>query len=605
MRAIFEALGASVSWDARTFTVTGTKGSTVVTITLDAPEATVNGTYVPLAQPARLIGSRTYVPLRFVSEALGARVGWDGETATIRITDTRPTRGGTATLPVEGIYTSLLAHTPGTPDRVIRAIYGDGLLRHQPGSLQIEPALAVDMPTVSNEGRTYTFRLRKGILFHDGTEVTAKDFELALDLASYWNYGWPINNGVARSLTESYALDRYTLVLTTNEPMAHIMTTLATIPPVPSHLVRPIPIAEMPIHSFWEAPVGAGPFRIASRTETELTLERNPEFWEAKINPEVGPWLDQLRFRVVQGANARVMLLAKGELDLYDMAQPIGVPTLLTLSSWSGYEYGRMGHSYFYLNTERFPTNVPQVRRALSLAFDRQVVIDELMGGQATVPPGPIPAFHWTTDPTVQPQKTDLKQAVALLEEAGFVRNAAGLFEQDGQVLTVQLYFSTGSPLLQELGKVAQRSWAQIGVRTEVVFLDYNVMLEQHLKTGRYNVTFGGFNIAPNPTAYLESVWTARGMQLDAQGNVNGYNRTRYSNAQIDSLVAQLKQTMDPDEQRALIQQAVAVLNADAPAIWVYSSRYWDFMSKQIKGVVVRNGYGVSHPEYWYRATHP
>jgi ABC-type transport system substrate-binding protein len=603
MRAIFEALGASIAWDAQTSTVTGTKGSTVVIITLNAAEATVNGTPVSLAQPARLIGSRTYVPLRFVSEALGARVGWDGETATIRITEKHPVRGGTATLPVDGIYTSLLAYPPGTPDRVIRAIYGDGLLRHQPGSLQLEPALAVDMPTVSNDGRTYTFRLRKGITFHDGTEVTAKDFELALDLASYWSYGWPINNGVARSLTDSYAEDRYTLVLTTKEPMSHVMTLLATIPPVPSHLVRPIPIAEMPIHAFWDAPVGAGPFRFASRTETELTLERNPDFWEAKINPEVGPWLDQLRFRVVKGD--RLMLLVKGEIDLYDMAQPIGVPTLLTLSSMTGHEYVRIGHAYFYFNTQRYPTNIPQVRRALSLAFDQQIVVDEMMGGQAVVPPGPLPAFHWATDPNVPPQETDLKQAVALLEEAGFMRNAEGLFEKDGQVLTVQLYFSAGSSLLESIGQLAQWSWARIGVRTEVQFLDYDLMMEKYLKTGRYNVAFGGFTIAPNPTGYLENVWTAAGIQLDAQGNAGGYNRTRYSNPQMDSLVAQLKQTIDPEEQRPLIQQAVAMLNADAPAIWVYSNRYWDFMSRRMKGVVVRNGYGVSHPEYWWVTDQP
>lgn len=136
------------------------------------------------------------------------------------------------------------------------------------------------------------------------------------------------------------------------------------------------------------------------------------------------------------------------------------------------------------------------------------------------------------------------------------MRNAEGLFEKDGQVLTVQLLMSAGSAGLESIGELAYRSWARIGVRTEVLFRNYDVMMEEHLKPGRYNVTFGGFNIAPNPTGYLESVWTAAGMQLDAEGNVGGYNRTRYSNPQIDSLVAQLKQTIDPEEQRPLIQQA-------------------------------------------------
>lgn len=86
MRAIFEALGAQLRWDAATKTVTGTRGPRVVVLQIGSPSATVDGRDVPLDQPAELIANRTYVPLRFVSEALGARVGWDPATRTISIT---------------------------------------------------------------------------------------------------------------------------------------------------------------------------------------------------------------------------------------------------------------------------------------------------------------------------------------------------------------------------------------------------------------------------------------------------------------------------------------------------------------------------------------
>jgi len=86
LRAIFEALGAEVDWNASTQTVTGTKGSTVVQLTIGSTSPTVNGVVVPIDQPGVVIEERTMVPLRFVGESLGVTVEWDGPTSTITIT---------------------------------------------------------------------------------------------------------------------------------------------------------------------------------------------------------------------------------------------------------------------------------------------------------------------------------------------------------------------------------------------------------------------------------------------------------------------------------------------------------------------------------------
>jgi hypothetical protein len=86
VRAIFEALGATVDWDNTTRTATGTKGDTTVTIQIDSTTAYVNGTPVTLDVPAQIIDSRTMVPARFISESLGADVAWDGTTQTVYVT---------------------------------------------------------------------------------------------------------------------------------------------------------------------------------------------------------------------------------------------------------------------------------------------------------------------------------------------------------------------------------------------------------------------------------------------------------------------------------------------------------------------------------------
>ncbi|MEW6276854.1 MAG: copper amine oxidase N-terminal domain-containing protein, partial [Bacillota bacterium] len=85
LRAIFQALGAQVNWDGATQTVTATRGDTVIILVIGSPTAFKDGETVTLSQPALLLGGRTMVPLRFVSEALGAQVNWDGATQTVTI----------------------------------------------------------------------------------------------------------------------------------------------------------------------------------------------------------------------------------------------------------------------------------------------------------------------------------------------------------------------------------------------------------------------------------------------------------------------------------------------------------------------------------------
>lgn len=596
MRALFEALGAAISWDQPTQTVTAVKGDTVVKLTVDAPEAKVGDRAVAISPPAQLIGGRTYVPLRAVVDLLGARVGWDGETATIRITDRRPAVGGELTLPSDYDDIYLLDRSPDTSDWAVRALFGDGLVRYSSADMSYEPALAAAMPEVSEDGRTVTFRLRRGITFHDGTEVTASDF-----IYSFSRSDAHVNPAIGLNVERMSTDGQYTIRIQTKTPHLAGVMRLASLPPLPRHLLAGAKPGTMEDHPFWQAPVGAGPYQFASYENHRLTLERFPEFWEAKINPEIGPWLEKLTFAYNYKNENPERLYLSGKVDAF-----WGLPgdTLDEVSSQresAVYTWQRMGYGALSLNVEAWPTNIREVRQALTLALNRQAIVDQYLDGAGVVPGGPYPSYHWAGGFT-NSYPYDPQGAIELMEEAGFTRNPAGIFEKDGQEARLLLTVYAGSEVAKTVAEITQKSWNAIGFATDVKVLNYPTMLEEYVYPGKFHAVFLAYNPSPDPAVYY-NIWSESAIALDADGINRGANRGRYVNPELESLLVAMKNAPSQDKRTELARRAWAILQEDAPSIWLYSNFYSDLLPKQVQGVVVQAGYGVGRPEYWYIKT--
>ncbi|HYF79359.1 MAG TPA: ABC transporter substrate-binding protein [Symbiobacteriaceae bacterium] len=591
MRALFEALGATITWDQATQTVTAIKGETVVDLTVDAPEAVVGDRSVPIDPPAQLIGGRTYVPLRAVVDLLGARIGWDGETATIRITDRRPAVGGELTLATSASSSYLPDFTADTANLAVRAIYGDGLLRYAADDMSYEPALAAAMPEVSGDGRTVTFRLRKGITFHDGHEVTAEDFLFSFALVAAHRIP---GNFVLERMS---APDDYTVIIRTKTPHVAGALLMATSPPLPYHLLKGVTVETLKEHSFWKAPVGAGPYRFASQSQALLTLRRYPEFWEAKINPEIGPWLETLAFAFEPYGGHADLSYVNGRVDSYSGVPGEALQKIMGLRDSTLYQWQRFGYGALTFNTQAWPTSIKEVRQALSLALDREALVDMALGGAGVVPAGPFSDDHWAGG-LPDPYRYDPQAAIALMEQAGFTRNAEGLFEKDGKVATVLVALTT-SQLTEAIAEVTLESWKAIGIDVNIHMMDFNYMVEEYLKPGKFHAYFMGFSPPVDPAFYYP-MWSQAEIILTTNGINAGLNRGRYTNPQLETLLPKMKAAPTQERRDELAEQALAILQEDAPAIWLYSNLYGELLPSEVRGVIIRPAGGPGRPEYWY-----
>lgn len=512
----------------------------------------------------------------------------------------------------------LVYHVPDDPDtlayfwlsssyaaEVVDRVFGSGLTTNNAHTKQPEPWLAEAMPKIGADQKTYTFTLRKGIKFQDGTEVKAHDIVFSYEILMSDDYKGRSKSIVAE-LESVKALDDYTVEFKTKNVFAPFMFSVPNVPPMPKHLLGSVPVKDMASHDFWKKPVGAGPYKFVEWKPGEHTLlERYDDFWhkgQASNNPLVtdatkmvvdGPWYDRIRIRVIPETNTAVAAFEAGEIHFYRSMEPATVDRLRAerANQLVGYDWDRMGYGYQTFNLENWPTNIPEIRQAMSHALNRQAIIDGVMEKKASLPAGFVPPIHWVYNKDLQPYAYDPKKAVELIEKAGFKKNAKGFYEKDGKQLKITYFATKGNPVTEGIGLASQKDWQAVGIEVQLEIVDFNTVLKS-MREGDFNVTFSGISFSLDPYTSFNAFNSAN-IQKDDKGHNQGTNTSRFVSAEVDALLKKGMTTVDMAERKKIYQEAEKLIMAAAPVNPIYVNLWTDFIKKDIKGVSVANGYGL------------
>jgi peptide/nickel transport system substrate-binding protein len=344
-------------------------------------------------------------------------------------------------------------------------------------NLQVIPGFARSWE-VNADTTQLTFHLRNDVFWHDGVKTTAYDLEFAYERARDPETGFP-NTAYWTHYLEGEVVDAFTFRVGMR-PHAQFMDPWRTFPPVPRHILGDVPSAELKRHAYsTRETVGNGPFRFVSRVDGQsVTFEANPDFPE-----ELGgrPYLDRIVFRVIPEPTTLMTELQTGSLDFYmvptpEQAKRIEVDPNLRLVAYPDRSFVLIGW-----NQRRPPFDDVRVRRALTMALDRQGIVEAVRYGYGELANATVPNFFPQFDGQAGANlRHDSAGALALFAEAGWNRGADGkLRNAQGQPLTFTLNTNQGNQVRADIAQIVQAQLAEVGIDMEVQILEWGTLLDR------------------------------------------------------------------------------------------------------------------------------
>lgn len=462
--------------------------------------------------------------------------------------DSRPALGrDSLVVALEKSISNLDAQVTSTGDSILYAwqVY-DTLYGFDPtGNLVPRMASAVK---VSPDGRSYTFTLRPGIRFHNGDPLTAADVKYSLERILD-----PAVKSTRRvffaPVVESVKASGNTVTIDLKSPDGAFLNKVAGfLFIVPERYTRSLPSHE----AFASAPVGSGPFRVKEfKVGQFVELERFDGYWGRAIGES--PGVRRIVLRFVPEAASRVSALLTGEVDLatvlplQDTGRLRAVKGLDIITNPNG---GPL-HVRLYSNVPTHPFAKREVRQALNHAVDTDAIIKGVLYGVGSPMGSFISKYYpYGHDPSIKPYTYDPARARELLRKAGYPNG----FE-------VKLYGGTDQP--KELAEAIAAYWAQVGVKTEIVRMDYSafIRLNNTHKAGPATVTIFS-NVIYDPVHPIVGSFSKEGTWSD------------YYNPDVEALITQLEGTIGAEQRGALFRRIGRLLHEDAAAVFLSEHIY-------------------------------
>ncbi|MFD7838624.1 ABC transporter substrate-binding protein [Streptomyces sp. NPDC059761] len=443
----------------------------------------------------------------------------------------------------------------------------DGLLTHD-ADMKLKPALAEALPEISADGLTYTYKLRQGVKFSDGTPFTAKDV-----VFTYRTILDPKTNNASKTELDAIAgieeRGADSVVFTLKYPYAPFAER-TVLPIAPEHIA-----GRQDVNSgeFTAKPVGTGPYVLTAWSRGEkLGFRANPAYWGGERA------VKKFTMAVIKDDDVRATRLRSGELDAAilppDLAKGFEDDKARTTYAATSFDYRNVT-----LPTHHQVTGDPAVRRALDIAVDRATMVDKLLAGAGKPAYGPVPTGSpWFTAGTERAY--DLDRAKKILDEAGWKAGEDGIRAKDGVRASFPLWYTSGDKIRQDhaLAFASDAKKAGIEVRTESGTWE---VIEPRMKTDAV-LAGGGSPADPDFDQYL--------LLKSSLGGDGFNNMARYDNQSVDRALDEARRSGDPAArkaaydtvQRELVKNPGYVFLTHIDHLYVVNDK-WDGLTTQVE----------------------
>jgi len=433
-------------------------------------------------------------------------------------------------------------------------------------STQVVPGLAESW-TISKDGLQYTFKLRRGITFHDGTPLNAEAVKFSIERQINPNHPayklgkYPFANFFFGNVKAVEVLSEERVAFLLNEPRASFLSILTA---GAASIVSPTAVMkwgpDYPTH-----PVGTGPFRFASWDRGQrVVLEKNPTYWKYPVKVE------RVIYRPIVEDQARLTELLTGTLDVIvgvpaDFVSQLEQNAKITLLKQVGAHVWYLG-----MNNQKKPFDDKRVRQALNYAVNKDAIVKDVLKGTGAASRGPVLPGTWGADPALKAYPYDPERAKKLLAEAGYPNGFSTTLwvPESGSGMQAPVAMST----------VMQSNLKAVGVNVSLQTMEWGAYLAK-LRTKEqelFALSWMAGTEDPDMVMYPllhSSQWTPVGP-----------NRALYKNARFDALLQQARLTTDQAKRAQLYKEAQRILVDDAPWVFVDHEIQIAALSKRVQG---------------------
>ena len=490
-----------------------------------------------------------------------------------------------------------LSDEPAYGDSIIEASIGDisGLIpnitsdsaSHEIGNLIYASLVRVDKNLrlegemaeaweISPDERVITFRLRKGITWHDGVEFTADDVEftyrLMVDPKTPTAYGEAF-----RQVQKTQVVDRYTYRVYYEKPYAPALIRWGI-------WILPKHILEKPWREGQDLrltvqnrhPVGTGPYKFQEwRTGEKIVLISNHDYFEGR------PYIDRVVYRIIPDQATIFLELKARNIDLSGLT-PLQFQRQVDYPAFRKFflRYRYLSNSYSYLGFNLLDSRFQdkRVRQAIAYAIDRQEIIDGVLLGLGQVAIGPYKPGTWVYNPDVKRYPYDPKQAKALLRAVGWVdTDGDGVLDKGGKPFRFTIRTNQGNAVRIQTAEIIQRRLKAVGIDARIHVVEWAAFINTFIRKKDFEAIILGWGLGLDPDQY--DIWHS------SKTGPEELNHISYKNSSVDELLEAGRRTFDEAKRKAIYFRLQEILAEEQPLVFLYVPEALVAVSARIRGV--------------------
>lgn len=433
---------------------------------------------------------------------------------------------------------------------------------------------------VSKDGLVITFRLRKGVRWHDGAPFTAHDclftYHLTIDPQTPTPYA-----GDFLRVKKAKVIDDYTFQVTYDRPFAPALASWGAAV-LPRHLLEGSDVTTSPLA---RKPVGTGPYRFKEWVPGQkIVLTANHDYFEGR------PYIDAYVMRIIPDAATMFLELRAGGIDqmaLTPLQYKRQTENNLFRKNFNKYRYLSFSYTFLGFNMQNPIFADRRVRQAIAHAVDKEEILQGVLLGLGKTATGPYKPGTWAHNPHVRTYPYNPAMARELLAEAGWRdTNGDGILDKDGRPLAFEIITNQGNEVRAKCAEIIQKRLAEVGIAVKIRILEWAAFVNDFINKRRFDATILGWSIPQDPDIY--DVWHS------SKTGPDELNFISYKNIEVDRLIEKGRSTFDQRERKRCYDRIQDILAEDQPYLFLYVPDALPIIHARIRGIEPAPQ-GISH----------